>query len=402
MIFMLTNVLPPPYTLRQAESEEKENEAMKLKLKKSIVLCMICTMLLGMVGIDASAADITYVYGDVGTMHSLVNSFRQSGEGWYWDANGQKVAGQAKAPLAYDYNLEKIAMIRAAELVQSYSHTRPNGQDVSGLVFGLGMSMAGENIAYGDGGLGGAESIFTLWREENQNYNGQGHRRNMLSVDVPFTSIGVGHVQANGRDYWVQVFGSGSGGGSREDLNGSGSAPSDQPQQPDQPQKPEVPVYPVLEGANATWAKSSNSPMVIKIDADVSKFAGVVINGVTVDPANYEVTSGSTVITFKPEYMQLLSAGNYTCRVSYTDGGYADVPFKVDATTGTQTPPSNDQNTAGGTQNNASGSQNNAASTTTGRSPQTGDTSADMSLVFLMFAAAGCMAVCLISKKKAQ
>lgn len=61
VIFMLTNVLPPPYTLRQAESEEKENEAMKLKLKKSIVLCMICTMLLGMVGIDASAADITYV-----------------------------------------------------------------------------------------------------------------------------------------------------------------------------------------------------------------------------------------------------------------------------------------------------------------------------------------------------
>lgn len=185
---------------------------MKFRLKKSIVLCLICTMLLGAMGIDASAADITYVYGDVGTMHSLVNNFRQSGEGWYYNSNNQRVEAQQLSPLAYDYNLEKIAMIRAAELVQSYSHTRPNGQDVSGLVFGLGMTMVGENIAYGDGGLGNAQTIFTLWREEDKMYDGQGHRRNMLGADMPFTSIGIGHVQANGRDYWVQVFGSGSGG----------------------------------------------------------------------------------------------------------------------------------------------------------------------------------------------
>ncbi len=381
---------------------------MKFRLKKSIVLCLICTMLLGVMGIDASAADITYVYGDVGTMHSLVNNFRQSGEGWYYNSNNQRVEAQQLSPLAYDYNLEKIAMIRAAELVQSYSHTRPNGQDVSGLVFGLGMTMVGENIAYGDGGLGNAQTIFTLWREEDKMYDGQGHRRNMLGADMPFTSIGIGHVQANGRDYWVQVFGSGSGGGSREDLNGASTAPSDpeQPSQPDQPSRPEqpnVPVYPVLEGAGAVWSKSTGGSMVIKIDADFSKFSGVVINDVVIDPSYYDAWSGSTVISFKPEFMNALSAGDYNCRVTYTDGGYADVSFKVDTTTGTQNTPSNNQNTTTGTQNNAAGSQNNATNTTTtGRSPQTGDASANMILVFLMFAAVSGMAVCLISKKKVQ
>ena len=77
---------------------------MKLRVKKSIVLCLICTMLLGMMGMEASAADITYIYDDVGTMYNLVNNFRQSGEGWYYNESNQKVAAQALQPLAYDYN----------------------------------------------------------------------------------------------------------------------------------------------------------------------------------------------------------------------------------------------------------------------------------------------------------
>ena len=34
------------------------------------------------------------------------------------------------------------------------------------------------------------------WREDEEDYNGQGHRRNMLNEN--FTAIGMGHVYYNG------------------------------------------------------------------------------------------------------------------------------------------------------------------------------------------------------------
>ncbi len=387
---------------------------MNLKLKKSIVLCLICTMLLGMMGMETSAAGITYVYDDVGSMYNLVNNFRQSGQGWYYNQSGQTVEGQQLQPLAYDYNLEKIAMIRAAELVQSFSHTRPNGQASTSMVMSLGMSCGGENIAQGTGSLGTADSIFTAWREENENYNGQGHRRNMLSVDAPFTSIGIGHVRANGTDYWVHIFGSGSGGGSREDLNGTGSAPSDPetPAEPETPTQPETPQYPVLEGSNAVWSKDSGSAMVMRIDADYSKFTGITINGVDIDPGYYDSWSGSTVISLKPEFLSALAEGQYTCRVNYNDGGYADVSFTVNATAGTPGDTTGSPDNTDSTQNGASGSQTNTngTSNTTSasqyavKSPQTGEHTASstacMIVMFLMLTSIGCAAVRQMSAKK--
>lgn len=362
---------------------------MKLRLKKSIVFCLICTMLLGMMGMDASAADITYIYDDAGTMQSYVNSFRQSGEGWYYDQNNQKVAGQVLSPLSYDYNLENLAMKRAAELVSSYGH-----RDISAEMAALGMTCWGENIAWGESYLGTADSIFTAWREEKEMYDGQGHRRNMLSVGIPYTSIGVGHVRANGVDYWVQIFGSGNGGGSRVDLNGSTSTPPAE-------QQPEVPKYNVIEGTDTVWVKSSGAPLVVKIDADAANFSGVVINGVVVDPSNYEVTSGSTIITFKPEYMNLLDAGYYTIRVNYKDGGYAEIPFSVDTTTSTETNASNSQNNTTGTQNTTTTTTTTTTTNNT-RSPQTGDSTSGMIVVFLMLAAVSGVAVCQISRKKVR
>ena len=42
------------------------------------------------------------------------------------------------------------------------------------------------------------------WQEENEPYEGQGHRRNMLSTR--FGYIGIGHVVCNGVHYWTQEF----------------------------------------------------------------------------------------------------------------------------------------------------------------------------------------------------
>jgi hypothetical protein len=43
-------------------------------------------------------------------------------------------------------------------------------------------------------------------KETDENYKGQGHRRNMLHDK--FTAVGIAHFKYNGWDYWVQEFGS--------------------------------------------------------------------------------------------------------------------------------------------------------------------------------------------------
>ncbi len=89
-------------------------------------------------------------------------------------------------------------------------------------------------------------------------------------------------------------------------------------------------------------------------------------------------------------------------RVNFKDGGYADVPFTVDTTTSTDTDASNSQNSTAGTQNNAAGTQNTTTTANNTRSPQTGDSTSSMTVVFLMLAAACGTAVCQISRKKVR
>lgn len=96
---------------------------MRAKVKKGLVLLLMCTMILG-VKTDVLAAGVTYVYDDSQTVANLTNNFRADNP-WYFDANGQKQQCGNLPALAYDYRLEKVAMVRAAEIVTSFSHTRP-------------------------------------------------------------------------------------------------------------------------------------------------------------------------------------------------------------------------------------------------------------------------------------
>ena len=168
---------------------------MRAKVKKGLVLLLMCTMILG-VKTDVLAAGVTYVYDDAQTVANLTNNFRAANP-WYLDANEQKQQCGNLPALAYDYRLERVAMIRAAEIVTSFSHTRPGGGTSSSMVIdSLGMTAWGENIAAGQTS---ANEVVEAWKETNEPYNGQGHRRNMLGIGTTFTSIGVGHVRANGR-----------------------------------------------------------------------------------------------------------------------------------------------------------------------------------------------------------
>lgn len=100
--------------------------------------------------------------------------------------------------LTLDASAERAANIRAQEIQQSFSHTRPDGSNFSTALSQAGVSFrtSGENIAYGQNS---AEEVMQGWM------NSSGHRANILNRN--FTSIGIGHVEdARGTDYWTQLF----------------------------------------------------------------------------------------------------------------------------------------------------------------------------------------------------
>ena len=100
--------------------------------------------------------------------------------------------------LTIDVNTEAAALVRAKEIKQSFSHTRPNGTQFATALKEQGVSYrgAGENIAWGQKS---PEAVMQAWM------NSDGHRANILNPK--FTKIGVGHYQdANGTNYWTQLF----------------------------------------------------------------------------------------------------------------------------------------------------------------------------------------------------
>lgn len=79
-------------------------------------------------------------------------------------------------------------------------------------------------------------------------------------------------------------------------------------------------TYDILDGAGSSWTQNTDGSLAIRGSGEVSKFREVKVDGVTVDPVNYTVTEGSTIITFKPEYLKSLSAGNHSFELVWTDG----------------------------------------------------------------------------------
>ena len=101
------------------------------------------------------------------------------------------------APLVMDDGAVKVAHLRAKEIVQSFSHTRPDGRScfTAASDSGLSYRFAGENIAYG---YKTPEQVVNGWM------NSEGHRKNILSAS--FTKIGIGCYESSGVLYWSQFF----------------------------------------------------------------------------------------------------------------------------------------------------------------------------------------------------
>ena len=94
--------------------------------------------------------------------------------------------------LRVDPELTRAACVRAAEIVQKFSHTRPDGSKWST----VSTSAYGENIAMGQRT---ADKVMAAWMSS------EGHRANILQAS--YGSIGVCAYMVNGVTYWVQLFG---------------------------------------------------------------------------------------------------------------------------------------------------------------------------------------------------
>ena len=183
------------------------------KATSKLLLFFFCMSFLMVIPKKANAAEIIPVnisvkYGqtEARKIFNMINEMRTSStDAWYWNEDDTtKTTCNALSELAYDYDLERLAMKRAAEIALSYSHTRPNGGRSFSIYSEEGITnwrSLGENIA---AGYLSAEAVNMGWREDNENYIGQGHRRNMLSAD--FNCVGIGHVYYNGYHYWVEEF----------------------------------------------------------------------------------------------------------------------------------------------------------------------------------------------------
>ena len=178
-------------------------------MRKMCASILIVCMCIGMIFVSPQVSyaatqmipiEVTYGQSEARGMLQLINSFRtDANQAWAYDSNNNREMYSGLGNLQYDYELEQIAMKRAAEVALTFSHTRPNGKDCFSVYPSINGAVA-ENIAAGQSS---AERVFTAWKEENEDYSGQGHRRNMLGN---YAAIGIGHVKYAGTHYWVQVF----------------------------------------------------------------------------------------------------------------------------------------------------------------------------------------------------
>ena len=142
-----------------------------MKLKKMLALVLVLLLTVG------AAQAATLVTANAQSVVRQVN---------------QERAARGLSALRVDPALTAAAQIRAQEIVQKFSHTRPDGTKWST----VSSAAYGENIAKGQRT---ADKVMAAWMTSS------GHRANILRAS--YGSIGVACLQSGGVYYWVQLFG---------------------------------------------------------------------------------------------------------------------------------------------------------------------------------------------------
>ena len=76
----------------------------------------------------------------------------------------------------------------------------------------------------------------------------------------------------------------------------------------------------VPEKTNSTYVQGSGKDLVIYCTGEFSKFVSAEMDGQLIDPSNYTVEEGSTVLTLVSTYLDTLSVGKHVVTLNYVDG----------------------------------------------------------------------------------
>lgn len=106
--------------------------------------------------------------------------------------NAQRAAS-GLGKLSWNDGLEQAAMVRAQEIVTTWSHTRPNGSDWWTVNSNL---MYGENLAKG---YSTADAAVAAWMASPT------HKANIM--DGGFKTCGIAIFETGGTWYWAEEFG---------------------------------------------------------------------------------------------------------------------------------------------------------------------------------------------------
>ncbi len=185
-------------------------------MKKVLSLLLVGAMLIGVAGCGAaqgetfttaairefSEDDVNHVYFDedaVALAQSIATSagegnasMRATAKAALDGCNAQRTSAGLGA-LAWSDGLEQAAMVRAQEIVTTWSHTRPNGSDWYTVNSNL---MYGENLAKG---YSTADAAVAAWMASPT------HKDNILFGS--FKTCGIAIYEVGGTWYWAEEFG---------------------------------------------------------------------------------------------------------------------------------------------------------------------------------------------------
>lgn len=138
----------------------------------------------------------------------------------------------------------------------------------------------------------------------------------------------------------------------------------------------ETPEYRITAGANGIWTKGSEDGLTFRANGALDKFAGIQVDGKTLDSDAYTADSGSTVVTLEPTCLETLTEGKHHLTVLYTDG-QCGTSFIVQAAEDDPTEDANDDPTEDIEEKSSNKSDKavKSASKKTG-TPKTGDSAA--------------------------
>lgn len=89
----------------------------------------------------------------------------------------------------------------------------------------------------------------------------------------------------------------------------------------------------IISGASSSYTPGTDKTITITCSGKLEELVAVYMDGVKIDPSNYTLKSGSTILTLKADYLRTLSEGNHTVSFEYTGNRWITATITVSSDT---------------------------------------------------------------------